>query len=433
MGEGGGSDAGDLYDVPVEPHKKSYRVKAGRDGVLAVPAEVAATLGLEPGAEVELVVKNGLAEIRPNIHSLSRVYIEPTSRCNLACRTCIRNTWKEPLGDMEAATFDRLAGQLRRFPHLQSAMFGGFGEPTMHPDILRMLRRVKALGVRTELVTNGTLLDDEMLAGLMESRLDRLWVSFDGGSQASFEDIRRGAGFRDIVASLQRLKELNRPGPHRIKVGIAFVVMKTNIGELRHLDRLIRLAGASFVSVTNVMPYSAEMEREMLCSAALSLETFSPASGTTEISLPRLDVNELTRDAVFSLVKGHGRLNLMGTPLHAETRSCRFIKGRCTFVRWDGKVSPCMGLLHSHTAFLHRTERTIEAYLVGDVREGDLFDIWGSREYRNFREKVDAFDFSPCHICGGCSDIDANKEDCSGSAFPACGGCLWAQSIIQCP
>ena len=433
MGEGGGGDAEDPQDALVEPCKKSYRVKAGRDGALAVPPEVAATLGLEPGAEVELVVKNGLAEIRPNIHSLSRVYIEPTSRCNLACRTCIRNTWKEPLGDMEAATFDRLAGQLRRFPHLQSAMFGGFGEPTMHPDILRMVRGMKALGVKTELVTNGTLLDDAMLAGLMESRLDTLWVSFDGGSEAGFEDIRSGAGFRDIVASLQRLKALNRPGPHRIAVGIAFVVMKKNIGELQHLDRLIRLTGASAVLVSNVLPYSAEMEKEMVYSVALSLETFAPTPGRAEINLPRLDVNELTRDAVFSLLKGQGSLNLMGTPLHTETKSCRFIRGRCTFIRWDGKVSPCMGLLHNHTAYLYRTERAIKAYAVGNIKENDLFDIWGSREYREFRDKIDAFDFSPCHICGGCSDIDANKTDCSGSAFPACGGCLWAQGVIQCP
>ena len=92
-----------------------------------------------------------------------------------------------------------------------------------------------------------------------------------------------------------------------------------------------------------------------------------------------------------------------------------------------------MGLLHSHTSYLYGNERAIEAYFVGDVRDGDLKTIWDSKEYREFREKVDAFDFSPCHACGGCNYIDANKEDCFGSTFPACGGCLWAQGIIQCP
>ena len=26
-----------------------------------------------------------------------------------------------------------------------------------------------------------------------------------------------------------------------------------------------------------------------------------------------------------------------------------------------------------------------------------------------------------------------NGEDCYGNALPACGGCLWAQGVIQCP
>ena len=138
----------------------------------------------------------GNVEIRPSLHSLARVYIEPTSRCNLACRTCIRNTWDEPLGDMAMATFDRLVDQLDAFKHLESVMFGGFGEPTAHPDILTMIGKVKALGVRVEMTTNGTLLDEPMIEGLLQSRLDRLWVSFDGADESRFEAIRRGARFQ---------------------------------------------------------------------------------------------------------------------------------------------------------------------------------------------------------------------------------------------
>jgi hypothetical protein len=28
---------------------------------------------------------------------------------------------------------------------------------------------------------------------------------------------------------------------------------------------------------------------------------------------------------------------------------------------------------------------------------------------------------------------EANLEDCLGNTAPACGGCLWAQGVIQCP
>ncbi len=439
MGEGGRNytekgetEAGSPDSGPVVSRKKSFRIKAGKGACLDVPPDVARKLGLEAGAELELLI-DGRIELRPNIHSLSRVYVEPTSRCNLTCATCIRNTWAEPLGDMDPAVFHRLMTQLKRFPHIESVMFGGFGEPTVHPDILSMIAAVKGLGLRAEMVTNGTRLDDVMLGGLIESRLDTLWVSFDGASEACFEGIREGADYGRVVSSLKRLREMNAKSPHRIEVGIAFVVMKRNIDDLRRIDRLIEAVGANRVSVSNVLPYSAEMEREMICGLAVSLETFSSVPGKTEISLPRLDINNLTKDAIFELLRGYDNLTLMGNPVRTEIKSCRFIRERCAFVRWDGKISPCMGLLHDHTTYLNGNERKIEAYVLGDVMRSDIFDIWSSKEYREFREKVDAFDFSPCHACGGCNHLEANREDCFGSSFPACGGCLWAQGVIQCP
>jgi uncharacterized radical SAM superfamily Fe-S cluster-containing enzyme len=141
---------------------------------LALPAELEKKLGLEPNSRLEAVLKNGRVEIQPNIHSLNRLTIEPTSRCNLACRTCIRNTWDEPAGDMGPETFGRLVEGLGRFPHLESVMFGGFGEPTAHPAILDMVRAVKSLGLRAEMTSNATLLDDALIDGLLRERLDTL-------------------------------------------------------------------------------------------------------------------------------------------------------------------------------------------------------------------------------------------------------------------
>ena len=72
-------------------------------------------------------------------------------------------------------------------------MFGGFGEPTAHPRILDMIRAVKALGLRVEMTTNATLLDDALIDGLLRERLDTLWISLDGTTEESFETIRPGA------------------------------------------------------------------------------------------------------------------------------------------------------------------------------------------------------------------------------------------------
>ena len=440
MGEGGRIDMengdpeeSDPRQDTVEESDPSYRIKVDENGNLTIPPFLIEKLGLAPGADAEIVDGNAGVNIRPNIHSLARVYIEATARCNLACRMCIRNSWQEPVGDMDRGLFERLATQLRRFPLLQSVMFGGFGEPTSHPDILQMIKTAKELAIRVELTTNGTSLDETMIAGLMDAGLDRLWVSLDGVTEGSFDEIRHGADFEDVMANLRRLRAMNYRSPRRMDVGIAFVVMKRNIEDLRKIDRLMKAAGARFVSISNLLPYTQAMEREMVCSQALTLETFASASGRSEISLPRLDINDRTKETIFSLLRTSDNLSMMGNPISAPGQSCRFIKDRCTFIRWDGKVSPCMGLLHTHKTYLNGLERTVSAYALGDVGSGDLHGIWNSDEYARFREKVRGFTFSPCHLCGGCAFLEKNEEDCCGNTFPVCGGCLWAQGIIQCP
>jgi len=403
------------------------------EGRLVVPPELGKKLGLEPGARLRVALDRGRAEILPNIHSLNRLYVEPTSRCNLTCRTCIRNTWDEPMGDMDEETFARVAGSFRSFPHLESVMFAGFGEPTAHPRILDMIHAVKASGLRAEMTTNATLLDDALIEGLLRERLDTLWISLDGTTEESFETIRGGASFPLVLENVERLGRRNGRDGHLIDIGIAFVVMKTNLHDVKHLDRLARSVGARRIIVSHVLPYSQAMEKEMLCLQTLTLETFTFAPGKTELSLPRIDVNDTTKETLFSLLQGFENLTFMGNKVAVDSRRCRFVHDRAAFVRWDGKVSPCMGLLHSHKTFLYGLERRVRAHAFGDVRASGLADIWNSEPYAAFRERVRDFDFSPCHVCGGCSLLETNEEDCYGNTFPACGGCLWAQGIIQCP
>jgi MoaA/NifB/PqqE/SkfB family radical SAM enzyme len=436
MGEGGRNreSAGGALPDPAADRRVARRYLDVRTkGRLDLPADLLKKLGASPGTRLEVRERDGRLQVRPNIHSLSRLYIEPTSRCNLACRTCIRNTWKEPMGDMSWALFQRLVSQLGAFPHLESVMFAGFGEPTVHKDILRMIRAVKRLGLRAEITTNGTLLDGPMVEGLRQAGLDVLWASFDSAGEAGFEDIRRGAKFTPIVAALRDLQAGNVRSKRPIRVGLSFVVMRRNVADLEALDELARRVGAEKVLVSNVLPYSAEMEKEMLCALTLSTETFAGSSPKTEVCLPRLDITPATRETILRLLRGYENLTLMGNPIFAETSYCRFIEGRTSFVRWDGAVAPCMGLLHGYTTFLYGYERKIKPHVFGDMGKKTLGAIWRSPAYRSFREKVRDFDFSPCHICGGCNMLETNEEDCLQNTFPACGGCLWAQGVIQCP
>ena len=100
---------------------------------------------------------------------------------------------------------------------------------------------------------------------------------------------------------------------------------------------------------------------------------------------------------------------------------------------WNGDVSPCWPLLHTHGSFLHHKPHVSHRHITGNVRERGLLDLWHDPEYVAYRERVQSFAFPPCTFCGGCDVSDANLEDCIGNEAPVCGACLWAQGLIRCP
>jgi len=408
-------------------------VSLDKDGNLTLPKSVLNKLGLSDSSDVKFVINGNQVEILPNIHSLAKLYIEPTAKCNLSCTTCIRNTWSEDMGEMKVEVFDSLIDQLNEFNNLQTIMFGGFGEPTHHSEILYMIKKAKSLGVRVEMITNGTLLSETFIKGLFESQIDTLWVSFDGTDSGKFDEVRKGAKFISIMDRIKTLKEISNLYDHKIELGIAFVAMKSNVKELGNLHKLIRKVGAKKVSISNVLPYDKEMEKEILYESVVSEGLLAPTYTNTDIRIPRFDYNDTTKDSLHLLYRCNGNINPMGNRINDYERNCKFIKERCAFIRWDGKVAPCMGLLHSYVTYSRGYERNIDAYTLGDISETKLIDIWNSEEYSLFRDSVDKFDYSPCQICGGCDNLKSNKEDCFGSRDPVCGACLWGHGVIQCP
>jgi len=430
----------------LKPELSAYVDDEGR---LVLPPEVASRFGLKPGTQALVdEAGNNLRLLKPVTH-LSKVYIEPTNRCNLECRTCIRNVWDEPLGEMSNATFARIVEGLRSFSPPPTVFFGGLGEPLAHPDIVEMVGQVKALGSRVELITNGTLLTKPLSKQLIDAGLDMLWVSLDGATPESYSDVRLGAALPDVLANLAGFREVRWATrfpayfaayhfsayflDYHLKpqIGIVFVAMKRNIADLPALLHLGNRLGTRHFLVTNVLPYTAEMAHEILYSRALDDSIYMPSPWGSSLQFPKIDINAMTQDVLYQTMRSGYPLKFAGADFGEGNDRCPFVKMGAVAIRWDGDVSPCLPLLHDQMIFLKGHERSVRRYAVGNVIRQDLYDLWSLPEYLSFRERVQKFNFSPCTLCGGC-DL-SNEEDCFGSPFPACGGCLWAQGVIQCP
>ncbi|HSQ35874.1 MAG TPA: radical SAM protein [Candidatus Binatia bacterium] len=364
-------------------------------------------------------VANGSA-----IDRLGKLYIEPTNRCNLDCRTCMRQGWEEGLGFMEFGLFQKIMADPGPLSGNTDVFFGGFGEPLAHPRIVDMVALAKQGGSGVELISNGILLDAKMIDRLVAAGLDRLWVSIDGASPQSYADVRLGDHLPEIIANLERLKTRNR----KPELGISFVAMRRNIADLPAVVELAVKLGASRFSLSNVEPYTEDMKAEMLYGRVLFAELSEGGCVMPRFDPGAIDVR--TRAALSACFPS----TLSFTPLAPGRKGiCPFLQRRSASVRWDGRIGPCLPLLHAHTVCLNGQPRTWPEFTLGSLGEHGLVEIWNDPEYRDFRRKLEEFVFAPCTTCNSCDLPDVNNEDCFGNVHPACGGCLWSQGFIQCP
>src|SRR3990172_6030331 len=130
-------------------------------GRLVLPPEVARQYGLNPGSKVRLDEGHNFVRMHRPVTHLTKVYIEPTVACNLDCITCFRNAWEQPIGRMTEETFESILKGLKQMDPIPSVYFGGIGEPLFHVKTIEWIRRVKELGVKVELITNGTIFRSE--------------------------------------------------------------------------------------------------------------------------------------------------------------------------------------------------------------------------------------------------------------------------------
>ena len=371
--------------------------------------------------------------------ALRKVYVEPTNACNLACATCVRHAWDEPEGFMEWSAFepvvDGLAGEGDGGGGEAAGTVAlmGLGEPLLHPCFLDMVRLAKRRGLRVEVTTNALLLEKGLAGGLADAGLDQLVVSIDGASAEAFGRVRSGASLARVVENVRRLHDQRGTyyGP-RVRIGIEFVAMRSNVRELPGLNRLAAQIGASFVIVSNVLAYSSELVEETLYDRGATAGSGPATSATPRWMLPRMDADEEIGAAMGAALRTVTHVRILDHDLGSANARCPFVHADACAVAWHGGVSPCPPLSHTYRCFvLGRREKVMTRWEVGRLPGESLAAVWAKPDYAAFRERVRAFDFPPCTDCD-CELAAGNEEDCVGNPHPVCGDCLWARGIIRC-
>lgn len=403
-------------------------------GRLILPADVVSRYGFQPGTKVRLDEGTNFVRMHRPITHLTKIYIEPTVACNIDCITCFRNSWEQPIGRMDEETFGHILAGLRKLDPIPTIYFGGIGEPLFHNQTVEWVAKVKALGGKVEMITNGILLTEKKTRQLVDAGLDMLWVSIDGATPQTYADVRIGAELPQIITNLRRLAKIRKGGHFpQPEIGIAFLAMERNIADLPKVIRLGISLGAKHFSVSNLQPVTTEMQADRLYTRTMRNIAYLPSSVLPHLSLPKMDFNQQTQEALTQAFNSGCNVSFAGNNWGGANDVCNYVESGSMSIAWNGDVSPCWPLMHTHTSYLHGKPRISKKHVIGNVKDQPLSDLWLAPHYQEYRERLHNFAFAPCTFCGGCDLSVTNEEDCLGNTFPTCGGCLWAQGIIQCP
>src|SRR6202046_1868863 len=126
-------------------------------------------------------------------------HIVPMRRCNLACTYC--NEFDDVSDPVPIAEMGRRIDELGRLGTSVITISGG--EPLLHPDLDRVIARIRKTGAIAGMITNGYLLMPERIERLNRAGLDHMQISIDN----VMPDAVSKKSLKVLDAKLERLAE----------------------------------------------------------------------------------------------------------------------------------------------------------------------------------------------------------------------------------
>lgn len=138
------------------------------------------------------------------------IYTEPSGYCNLRCNFCPQinedNNIKKSI--MSLDLFKKSIDDLINFEkQIELLRVCGFGEPLMNKNIIEMLKYAKESNFikRIELISNGTLLNDELIDNISKYT-DRIIISIEGLSSKDYFNVcNRKVNYENLVENIKKL------------------------------------------------------------------------------------------------------------------------------------------------------------------------------------------------------------------------------------
>jgi radical SAM protein with 4Fe4S-binding SPASM domain len=296
---------------------------------------------------------------RPHLTALQ---IELTSRCNERCVHCYI-PHENKISDIEPALFYDVLDQCRDMGLLNLTLSGG--EPMLHKNFTGFLRRAKDYDFAINILSNLTLLNDEIIAEMKANRLSSVQVSLYSMKPEIHDSITKLPGsFEKTKNAILRLIEndiplqiscptmkrnkncyvdvLNWAHEHKARAITDYIMMARYDHSTGNLDNRLSLDEAGAV-INDIISNDEEYQKEML-----------------NADIDKSDKRDISNDIVCGVC----------------------VSSICMVA--DGSVYPCPGW---------------QDYVCGNLREESLRSIWEHSPKVQYLRRLRKKDFPRCLAC----------------------------------
>jgi radical SAM protein with 4Fe4S-binding SPASM domain len=206
-----------------------FRKSAGDVGLLDLPKVVAVRRD---------AARRGRLFAKPD---MTYLFWEATLRCNLRCRHCGSSCeGKSPVRELETtevkAILDTIAQDFNA-KRIFVSVTGG--EPLLRKDLFEVVAHMTSLGMRSCIVTNGTLLDREKAQALWDAGMRTICVSIDG-LEDEHEAVRGKGSWRKALDGIATARAI---GFRRVEA--ITCVRPVHLDHLPEIEKAVRAAGAT--------------------------------------------------------------------------------------------------------------------------------------------------------------------------------------------
>ncbi|MBD3197691.1 MAG: radical SAM protein [Candidatus Lokiarchaeota archaeon] len=294
------------------------------------------------------------------------IMIEPACACNIQCPLCTtpHKYMSRKQGIMEFKTFQKLLNDVKDFVLVFYLNFAG--EPFLNPHLFKMVDEATKHNILSLVDTNATLLTDERIREILDSELNILIINVDHIKKDHFENFRKGAKFESTMQGIKKLCEIKKKEKRFFPLVMAEIIVSRE--NEQHLQDIYDYAinelgvnGAWFKSLC--FPLHSKGFRDDHNIKAL-VDKYLPLKSSVKR---------------YNYINGDLQLINPKEFCDWEHKS---------LIMWDGRVSACC---YDYDG----------AYTFGNINNRSFLDIWNSKKYRYYREKM--IKNKKLSICERCS------------------------------